>query len=84
MSTSIFSGISQATLQGWLTDAQNALQQLALGKQVVRIQTADGKAVSFTSGDVDQLKAHIRALQTAIAIGSGSSALPYSVATWTR
>ena len=84
MSTSIFSGISTATLQGWLTDAQNALQQLALGKQVVRIQSADGKAVAFTAGDTDKLRAHIRALQSAIAINSGSSALPYSVATWTR
>ena len=84
MSTSIFSGIATATLQGWLTDAQNALQQLELGKQVVRIHSADGKAVAFTAGDVDKLKAHIRALQSAIAINSGSSALPYSVATWTR
>ena len=84
MSTSIFSGISTATLQGWLTDAQNALQQLALGKQVVRVATSDGKSISFTAGDVDKLKQHIRTLQSAIAINDGSSSLPYSVATWTR
>ena len=84
MSTSIFSGIATVVLQGWLTDSQNALQQLALGKQVVRIQSADGKAVAFTAGDADKLKAHIRSLQSAIAINSGSSGLTYSVATWTR
>jgi uncharacterized 2Fe-2S/4Fe-4S cluster protein (DUF4445 family) len=83
MSTSIFSGISTTVLQGWLTDSQNALQQLALGKQVVRVQTGE-KGITFTSADVDKLKAHIRALQSAIAINSGSSGLPYSVATWTR
>jgi hypothetical protein len=84
MSTSIFSGISTATLQGWLTDSQNALQQLALGKQTVAVGTADGKMIRFTPGDVDKLRAHIRALQSAIAINSGASGLPYSVATWTR
>jgi hypothetical protein len=83
MSTSIFSGISTATLQGWLTDAQNALQQLALGKQVVRIQTGE-KSLSFTASDTEKLRQHIRTLQNAIAINDGSSSLPYSVATWTR
>ena len=84
MSTSIFSGIPTATLQTWLTDSQNALQKLATGAQVVRIATSDGKSVAFTAGDTDKLKQHIRALQAAIAINSGASALPYSVATWTR
>ena len=84
MSNSIFSGVPTATLQGWLTDSQNALHQLALGKQVVRVATSDGKSVAFTAGDVDKLRQHIRALQSAIAINNGASALSYSVATWTR
>ena len=79
-----FTGIATATLRTWLADGQAAMQALALGKQVVRIQSADGKAVAFTAGDVDKLKAHIRSLQSAIAINSGSSGLSYSVATWTR
>jgi hypothetical protein len=85
MSNSIFSGVPTATLQTWLTDSQNALHQLALGKQVVRVATSDGKSVAFTAGDVDKLKQHIRALQAAISIASGqSSGQPYSVAVWTR
>jgi hypothetical protein len=79
-----FSGIATATLQTWLTDAQTAMQSLALGKQVVRIQTGE-KSISFTQADLDKLRRYIYRLQTAIAIATGeTTSLPYSVATWTR
>jgi len=80
-----FSGIATATLQTWLTDAQTAMQSLALGKQTVSISTADGKRISFTAADLDKLRRYIYRLQTAIAIATGeTTGLPYSVATWTR
>lgn len=79
-----FSGIATATLQTWLTDAQTAMQSLALGKQVVRIQTGE-KSISFTQADLDKLRSYIYRLQSAIAIATGgTTSLPYSVATWTR
>ena len=79
-----FSGIATATLQTWLTDAQTAMQSLALGKQVVRIQTGE-KSISFTQADLDKLRRYIYRLQTAIAIATGATTdQPYSVATWTR
>jgi hypothetical protein len=80
-----FFGVPTATLRTWLTDGQAAMQSLALGKQVVRIQTADGKTVAFTAADLDKLRSYLRRLQLAIAIADGTSTgQPYSVATWTR
>jgi hypothetical protein len=79
-----FSGIATATLQSWLSDAQTAMQQLALGKQVVRIQTGE-KSLSFTQADLDKLRRYIYRLQTAISIATGATTgQPYSVAVWTR
>ena len=79
-----FSGIATATLQGWLSEAQTAMQQLAIGKQVVRLQTGE-KSLSFTAADIDKLRKYILRLQTAISIATGATTgQPYSVAVWTR
>lgn len=81
---SIFSGIPVATLQSWLSDAQTALQELAIGKRTVSISTGD-KRISFSPAELPRLKAYIGQLQTAIADAQGSTTTgPYSVATWTR
>ncbi|MBK8184817.1 MAG: hypothetical protein IPK63_18820 [Candidatus Competibacteraceae bacterium] len=80
-----FSGISTATLQSWLSDAQTAMQQLAIGKKTVSIGTSDGKRISFTPSELPELRKYILRLQTAISIATGATTgQPYSVATWTR
>ena len=79
-----FTGISVATLNTWLTEAQTALHDLSVGKKVVQVGSGD-KQLSFTAANIRQLRAYIGRIQQAIAITSGqTAAAPYSVATWTR
>jgi len=79
-----FTGISLATISGWLTEAQLALHDLSVGKKVVKIGSSD-KQLSFSQADVRQLRQYISRLQTEIAIRAGqTTATPYSIATWTR
>lgn len=81
---SIFAGIAVETLNTWLTEAQTALQKLAIGAQTVSLAYGD-KRVAFTPAQVKQLKAHIHSLQVAIAVAQGNTTpKPYKVATWTR
>lgn len=82
---SIYTGISLATLQTRLTEAQDAFHALNTGAQTVSISTGD-KRINFTPAEVDKLRAYIADLQRAIAIASGGTdprARP-SIATWTR
>jgi len=79
-----FTGISLATLNTWLTEAQLALHDLSVGKKVVKIGTAD-KQLTFTQADIRQLRSYVGRLQTEIAVRGGQSAAqPYAVATWVR
>lgn len=80
-----FTGVATATLRTWLTDAQSAMQSLAMGKQVAAIATADGKSIRFTPAELPQLRSYITRLQRAIAIADGTTTgQPWAVATWTR
>lgn len=79
-----FTGISLATISGWLTEAQLALHDLSVGKKVVKIGTGD-KQIAFTAADIRQLRAYVGRLQMEIAVRGGQSAAqPYAIATWTR
>lgn len=81
---SIFTGIPVATLQTWLSDAQTAMQELAIGKRAVTIAIGD-KRLSFSPAELPRLKSYICQLQAAIAEATGAATgQPYSVATWTR
>jgi len=80
----VYAGISLATLNTWLTEAQSAYHALSIGKQTVSLSIGD-KRVAFTAAEVPQLRNYINQLQTAIAINTGTSTgKPYSSATWTR
>lgn len=83
---SIYAGVATATLQSWLTEAQTAFHELVVLKRTVNVAIGDKRvAFAFSASGVADLKAHIRGLQTAIAIAQGSSTgSPYSVATWNR
>lgn len=79
-----FTGISLATLNTWLTEAQLALHDLSVGKKVVKIGSSD-KQLTFTQADIRQLRSYVGRLQMEIAIRAGqTTATPYSIATWTR
>lgn len=82
---SIFTGIPVATLQTWLSAAQSALQELAIGRRAVSISAGD-KRFSFSPAELPRLKAYIGQLQAAIAEAQGDATASsvYSVATWTR
>jgi len=80
----VYAGISLATLNTWLTEAQSAYHALSIGKQTVSLSIGD-KRVAFTAAEVTQLRNYINQLQIAIAINTGTSTgKPYSSATWTR
>ncbi len=79
-----FTGISLATLNAHLVEAQTAMHQLSIGTRVVRIGTGD-KTLVFTAADIRQLRSYVGRLQMEIAVRAGqTTATPYSVATWTR
>lgn len=56
-----------------LTEAREALHQLQLGKQIVRIevQGAPGRSIAYTPASIEQLKRYIALLETEC--GSGAA-----------
>lgn len=82
---SIYTGISTATLQSRLTEAQDAYHALSLGKQTVSLSIGD-KRLTFTPADTRRLASYIAQLQREIAIASGNATASglYATATWTR
>jgi hypothetical protein len=81
---SIYAGISLATLQSRLTEAQDAYHALNTGAQTVSISTGD-KRLSFTPATVDKLRTYIKDLQSAIDVAQGITPRRLtSVAKWTR
>jgi hypothetical protein len=74
---SMLAGVDTATLQTWLSSAQNAYQQLMTGMKVVSA-SYDGKSTSFTQTDAAQLMNWISLLQRQLGIGGRRGALrPY-------
>ena len=66
-------GVPSATLQIWLCQAQQALQNLQTGQQVAVVSYAQGegnRSVSYRRTDIGQLTAWIQQLQMAINPGS--------------
>jgi hypothetical protein len=75
--STILAGVSQATLQQWLTDAQTAYSQLVTGGRPVTV-SYDGKSVSYTAADVTKLESWIVSLQKQLGVNIGRRALrPY-------
>jgi hypothetical protein len=73
-----FVGQTTATLQAWLTDAQNALQQLALGSKAVSLSYntgAGGKSVTYQATDMGMLQQRIDALAYALGLAPRRSAM---------
>lgn len=68
----VFAGIPAATLQQWLTEAQQALHELKMGKKTVSLSYSSGdgmKSASFSRTSVQQLTDHINELQRALGRG---------------
>jgi hypothetical protein len=81
---SIYTGISLATLQTRLSEAQDAFHSLNMGAQAVSLGIGD-KKLTFTPADVSKLRTYIKDLQVAISVAQGGTAPGVSsVATWTR
>lgn len=81
---SAFDGVTLATLNTWLSEAQTALHEVAVGKRTVSLSLGD-KRIAFGPADIRALRAHISQLQVAIAVlGGTATSSPVSVATWTR
>lgn len=81
---SIYAGIAISTLRTWLAEAQTAYHELITGTLVVSVSLGDQR-LSFNQAQAPALAAHIRSIQTAIAIASGTaSAARPAVATWNR
>ena len=79
-----FTGVSSATLQTWLTEAQAALHQLSVGTALVSLGAGD-KRMAFTPADTAALRKYILRLQIALTVAQGATpAAPYAVATWVR
>lgn len=69
----------QATLQGWLDDCYQALQDLSTGVKVVSASSAAGKSVSYTAANVGLLRARIRELERLLGIASPARAATFQV-----
>lgn len=66
-----FVGQPTATLQGWLTDAQIALQQLSLGTKAVSLSYDTGagsKSVTYQAAEMAVLQQRIDALAYALGL----------------
>ena len=65
-----FVGVPVATLQTWLLDAQTALQQVSLGKNVQSVSYSQGGAqsVSYTPADAGMLQQRVMQLSAALGL----------------
>ena len=63
----VLSGLDAATIQSWLTQAQNALQQLMTGGRVVTASYSD-KSVTYTQAEIPALVQWVHLLQRALNI----------------
>lgn len=66
-----FIGVSTDTLQAWLTQCQQALQDLTVGGKPESVSYAQGdgsKAVTYTRADISQLEQRIRNLGRALGL----------------
>lgn len=55
--------VDKATLEQWLTEAQEAEQRLFMGEQEVKITNEDGVEVTFNRTTVGMLKRRIQYLK---------------------
>lgn len=63
----ILVGVPKATLEQWLTNAQNAMQALMLGQKVVTASYGD-KSVTYTAAEIQYLTQWIHLLQRQLGI----------------
>ncbi|PRP68604.1 hypothetical protein BUE93_21425 [Chromobacterium amazonense] len=64
-----FTGVSQAQLQQWLTEAQQAMHRLstgAMGESYSYSQGDGSRSVTYTRANLAQLQQHINALMYAL------------------
>jgi hypothetical protein len=69
--TSDLAGIPRPTLEQWLREAQTALHELSIGGKVEAAAYTQGegsKSITFTRGDMAQLRAHIAALKAQLGV----------------
>lgn len=50
-------------LQAWLTEAEQARHELALGVRAVSISSSSGKSVTYSAATLGQLDSYIASLQ---------------------
>ena len=75
--TTVLSGVDEATLQQWLREAQSALQALMTGRREVTI-AYDGKSVTYSTASQANLIMWIKQLQQQLGIAPRRRALrPY-------
>ena len=73
-----FAGVSEATLQAWLTDSQLALQELTLGGKAEAVSYAQGdgtKAVTYTRANLAQLQQRVRSLARVLGLSAPRGAI---------
>jgi gpW len=73
----ILTGVPQATLQVWLTEARAAYAQLASGGKIVSV-SYDGKSTTFSQANIENLESWIELLMRALGMGRVRRAIrPY-------
>jgi hypothetical protein len=73
-----FIGVTPATLQQWLTDCQQALQDLTVGGKAQALSYAQGdgtKAVTLTPAQIPYLEQRIRNLARALRLAGPRRAI---------
>ena len=66
--------MSTMTTEDKLTEAQNALHQLIMGRSVAKVTLPSGQEVSYTQTNIEDLRAYISELERELAIENGQAA----------
>jgi hypothetical protein len=73
-SRTVLAGQPAATLQAWLTSAQQAYAALMIGQSEITVGY-DGKTVTYVQADVARLEGFITLLQRQLGVNAGRRAL---------
>ncbi|MBR2813465.1 MAG: hypothetical protein IKE60_02360 [Reyranella sp.] len=64
---------TQAQLQAWLTEAEQARHELILGNKAASVSSSSGKSVTFTASDLAKLDTYIASLRAQLGQATGLS-----------
>jgi hypothetical protein len=68
--------VDVATLEARLAEAETALHEVVVGGKVATV-SSNGRSVTYTQADVQELRRYIQGLRVALGRGTGTSVTPF-------